>query len=480
MTEQPRHTAAEKPVLTLSDIVVATGRVDEEKLILRGLDLTVTGGETLCIVYDNRTEAQALADMISGKKAPTSGHVVRDSTRPVVVDWNDSDQLAAGPVVVFFQATPGDGLPFSRVLKLVSGRLLEPAAPTWEPVAPDRLERAAAACLCALGVNSDTARLVACVLVDADRRGHASHGIGLLPTYIERIRQGGILLDAEPAWDWQTETMASIDCKGAIGQLGAQRAVDWVTAQARSHGVAMVAVHNNNHVGMMAAYRQSFQRNGVMGLLTNISGTSVTPSGGTRLSLGSNALCLVTPRVRSNEPFCIDMASGVVAAGKVREAAAFGRSIPGDWLLDSTGQPSQDPNDLEAGGMIPVFGGYKGLGIHLILELLAGVLAAGMTSARVHKQRKEFDTPMQCSQFFVAIDPARFGHSALDDYITELEQMVVRGYDSQSVPDIHFPDQQEAKAVAHAAAQGILISPEVQKCLQSYLDTTPATAGADQ
>ncbi|WP_405117529.1 Ldh family oxidoreductase (plasmid) [Phaeobacter sp. BS23] len=328
---------------------------------------------------------------------------------------------------------------------------------------------AVAACLSDHGLASTTADLVARVLVDANRRGHSSHGVGLLPTYLERIKQGGIKLCATPSWDWQTDTMASLNCDGAIGQLGADQAAEWVARQARTEGIAVVAIRNNNHVGMMAAYRNAFQRNGVMGLLTNISGTSVTPPDGDRLSLGSNALCLVTPLKQATEPFCIDMASGVVAAGKIRDAAAFGRSIPSGWLLDADGQPTEDPKCLDDGGMIPVFGGYKGLGIHLILELLAGVLAAGMTSGRVHKQRKELGAPMECSQLFMAINPSKFGREELDHYIAELMEMVADGYGNRTPPDIQFPDEQEARATAAANAKGISISPEVQNCIGGFL-----------
>jgi hypothetical protein len=142
--------------------------------------------------------------------------------------------------------------------------------------------------------------------------------------------------------------------------------------------------------------------------LLNTSGPSVAAPGAQHATLGSNAVCLVTPVEPDREPLCVDMATGVVAAGKIRTAATLGQPIPDGWLQDAEGRPSTDPADFDAGGSIPLFGGYKGLGISLIAEIMAGALAGGRVSPDVAKQRKRPAQVMRCSQLLIGVAAGHF------------------------------------------------------------------------
>jgi LDH2 family malate/lactate/ureidoglycolate dehydrogenase len=160
------------------------------------------------------------------------------------------------------------------------------------------------------------------------------------------------------------------------------------------------------------------------------------------------------------------LGTGIVAAGKIREAAASGQLLPPDYLLDDTGMPTNDPTWLDRGGAIPVFGGHKGLAVHLIIEILAGAIAGGTLSSFVNKQRKNLCAPMNCSQMVIGISPAPFNGMRLEDALLGLKNAILQSYDGNE-PEIYFPNQMEERAMAAAARDGVAVSAETHHLLTS-------------
>jgi LDH2 family malate/lactate/ureidoglycolate dehydrogenase len=240
-------------------------------------------------------------------------------------------------------------------------------------------------------------------------------------------------------------------------------AARWCAATAARLGVAAVGVHGNNHVGMMAAYRWPFQRHGVVGLLLNVSGPSLSAPGAVKPTLGSNAVCMVTPTDKA-EPFVVDFATGVVAVGKIRAAAQRGEPVPEGWLNDAAGRPTTDPCHLERGGSVPVFGDYKGLCVTLIVEVLAGMLGGQTVSPLVAKQRAQPARPMNCGQLFIGLSPGAFGLEQTDKLLGVLHDAVVDGY-ADGPPPRYFPDQLEAASTAAALKDGIAVPMSVASAL---------------
>nr|WP_024126065.1 Ldh family oxidoreductase [Streptomyces sp. FR1]AHE38683.1 Malate/L-lactate dehydrogenase [Streptomyces sp. FR1] len=303
------------------------------------------------------------------------------------------------------------------------------------------------------GVSPDISELVATVLVDADVRGHPSHGVALLPLYLTRLRQGGINAHAYPSCTELSETVTLLDGRGGFGQLSADTAARHCARSAARQGLAAVGVRGNNHIGMLAAYRQHFVASDVIGLLMNISGPSVSAPGAQRATLGNNAVCLIVPR-QQQPPFIVDFATGVVACGKIRSAALSGRSVPPEWLLDRSGRPSTDPADLDRGGSVPVFGGHKGLGLSLMIEVLAGILVAGTVSPLVNRQRHAPGSNMGCSQLFLGFRSDLFGQQGRHELLDVICDAVRDGYDT-SVPTPFFPEQREQACTEAAHDVGV-------------------------
>ncbi|GAA3171463.1 Ldh family oxidoreductase [Nonomuraea salmonea] len=370
-------------MLTLSDVVLTLGTAGNERVLLRGADLSVAGGDTVLLTGLDAPARRAMADLLAGRIRPAYGSVTleRGDAGRTVLDAGDEpsdgiwqDLGGASPpraVVVLAGRRPAGWPDRYRCLELRGGRFVPGRAGATVRVPLALLEQRIRQALTEAGAPPAASASVARVLVDAECRGHRSHGVALLPTYLRRIGAGGIVAGARPALTEVTGSLAVVDAGGGFGQPAMDVAAEWCAAAAAATGVAAVAVHNNNHVGMLAAYRWPFQRDDVVGLLMNTSGPSVSAPGAAYPTLGSNALCLVTPGA-AGEPFCIDLATGVVAAGKIRDAANLGVPVPEAWLRDAAGRPTTDPDELDRGGSIPLFGGYKGLCVTLIVEILAG------------------------------------------------------------------------------------------------------------
>lgn len=340
-----------------------------------------------------------------------------------------------------------------------------------EIVGVDDLRRLAECYLMRIGVAADAAQLVARILVDADMRGHPGHGVALLPLYATRIHAGGIDPDARPTCDALSEVSFRIDAHGGPGQLAMWKAAEVAARQAAAHGISYVTIGSNNHIGMLAAYRHPFVEHDVVGLIFNISGPSVAPPHGSRATIGNNALCCIVPSDDHTAPFIVDLATGTVACGKIRTAEARGEEIPAGWLLDRHGKTTLDPAALDAGGAVPVFGGYKGLAVSIIIEVMAGLLGGHTVSPLVSRQRHAPELVMGCSQFVLGV---RRPHELRGCDVTELLQVLSRAVSesySHEQPEFSFPEQRERSSFDFSARHGVPISRTVLADLRDDLNS---------
>jgi LDH2 family malate/lactate/ureidoglycolate dehydrogenase len=506
------------PILRITDLIRADGPRGAERILLPGLTVRVAAGEIVAVWCDSAASATALLDVLAGRRRAQYGVIavggrggrpvtptapkgitivpagqqppssVAQPTPVTVVDatglgpsgtsaWMGEPARTAAragsAVLVVTVAEPPAGTVDRVVRSNPPGRPQRRPSPAVRFPVP-RLRQAATGSLTAAGVRPERASLVARILVDADVRGHASHGIGLLPMYLDRLAKGGIDAAADPEWVSGTGAVRVLDARGGFGQVAAELAASECAEAAARGGLAAVAVRHNNHIGMLAAYREHFVRHGVVGLILNISGPSVAAPGAGRPTLGNDAVCLVVPR--SGRPLVVDFATGVVASGKIRNAAHRGENVPDTWLVDRSGRPTTDPEELDRGGAVPVFGGHKGLGVAIITEVLAGILAGGTVSPMVHKQRAEPDRAMDCSQLFLAFAPSAFGDPPVDELLTVLSEAVAAGYPA-GPPDVHLPEQKEELAEAEAQAHGVAVPASVVEQLGWVVDLAMATTG---
>jgi LDH2 family malate/lactate/ureidoglycolate dehydrogenase len=273
-------------------------------------------------------------------------------------------------------------------------------------LAADALVRAVADCFLAAGIPAADAAIVAEDLVAADLEGVASHGVMLVPMYIERIRSGSVSKLSRGDVVSDLDASVVIDAGHALGQLTARQAVEIAIERARQFGMATVAVRNAFHFGTAGRYARMLADEGCVGMVMSNTRPLMPVTGGAEPLVGNNPIAIAVPSAGEFAPE-VDMAMSAAAMGKIRNAAGAGQSIPEGWAADREGSPTTDPKSAIEGMLLPA-AGPKGFGLAFIIDLLAGGLSGGSMGADVRPLYGKLDDPYQCSNVFIAIDVGHF------------------------------------------------------------------------
>ena len=242
-------------------------------------------------------------------------------------------------------------------------------------IRPEALREWSSTVFVRLGLREPDARLVADSLVEADLRGVASHGVQRMTTYAAALRRGSMEAQASISVVKDSGWALVVDGGGGMGQIAAQRAMDLALERLAEHGHAAVSVRNSTHCGAMAYWAlQAVPRRAIGTAVTN-AGINMMPTGGREKMVGNNPVAYAIPTGRE-VPLVLDMATSVVAGGKLDIARIKGESIPLGWALDKEGKPTTDPVAARAGALLPV-GGPKGYGLAVVLDVFSGVLSGG-------------------------------------------------------------------------------------------------------
>ena len=274
------------------------------------------------------------------------------------------------------------------------------------PVEP--LTRAIEAIVGAGGSDAGEARLVAENLVTANLLGHDSHGIGMVPRYVDALLEGGLEANRHPKATLDAGALLALDgCKG-YGQVIGLEAMEMAIERARRHGCCVMSLADSHHLGRIGHWAEMAVAQGFVSLhfVNVISHARVAPYGGRDARFGTNPCCIGVP-LPGEAPFILDYATSAVAQGKLRVAHNKGEKVPPGRLIDDQGRPSDDPRYAVVppfGAMLP-FGEYKGYGMALACELLGGALTGGGTwhYGESTKQR------VMNGMLAIVIDPRRLG-----------------------------------------------------------------------
>ena len=327
----------------------------------------------------------------------------------------------------------------------------------------------------AAGTPSDHAEIVTAHQVGANLKGHDSHGVVLLGTYIDRIDRGHIMPNAKP--EIMSETPTTIQVNGGwgfgpvISEFTMQRCID----KAHEMKVAMGVVREQSHVGSLNDYPLMAAKAGLIGILMCDSGQgpkSVAPFGGREARLGTNPLCIAFPTDLPG-PVFIDMATSAVAAGKLNVARARGLPIPLGWLVDKDGKPTTDPNAANEGGaMLPLGGpeGHKGYGLSFAVETFAALLPG--LGFGIDPQGRHND-----GAFMLAMDPSAF--MPLSEFKGQVEAFVK--YLKETPPaegfkEVLYPGEKEHYTEQQRRKEGIPIEDRTWKRISELADRFGVTS----
>ena len=275
------------------------------------------------------------------------------------------------------------------------------------------LRQLAAGVFAAAGSAPAEAAIVANNLVEANLRGHDSHGVGLIPMYVADRLAGHLHPNLHADLVHDDGPFGIFDGGMGYGHVLAREATEWGIARAQASGLAVVALRRSYHLARLGTYGEMVAASGLVAILfvNVVSGQQkVAPFAGSDGRLQTNPICMAAPAGDGRRPVILDFATSRVALGKVGVAHNEGRPVKPGILVDAAAIPTTDPGVMfkEPLGALLSFGEHKSSGLGLMCELLAGAL----TGAPANDRRDPPAAGLINNLFEIIVDPARFGDPA--------------------------------------------------------------------
>jgi len=290
---------------------------------------------------------------------------------------------------------------------------------TTEILSLKAIEDLAFAALTAAGTSPENARPLAIATATTEADGVASHGLAYIPIYCEHVTCGKVDGRAAPVLTRPRPGMVCVDAATGFAHPAISLGFETLIPCAREQGIAALAIRNSYNCGVLGQHTLKLAQAGLMGIGFTNAPASIAPSGGQAPVLGTNPISVAAPDGQGGAAVLIDQSASVIAKSEIMKHAREGKPIPLGWGLDPDGQPTTDPDVALTGSMAPS-GGYKGVGIALIVEMMA----AAMTGATLGIDASPFSGtkggPPRTGQFFIAIDPAASSGGMFADRITAL------------------------------------------------------------
>lgn len=329
----------------------------------------------------------------------------------------------------------------------------------------DKLMNYSIALLREVGVSENNANQIAQALISADERGVHSHGLVRMQGYVSCIQSGGIKPNA--AWKTITDdgTYALVDAERGLGIPVSVYAADLAARKAAETGMAIVNVCNSHHHGACGYYAMQIARRGMIGFAMSTGDIIMAASGAAENAIGNNPFSYAV-KAGKHGMICYDIAMSTVAMGKIAMAAEEGRTIPQGWMLDREGLPTTDPWAYANGGTLLPFGGYKGYGLAMMVEILAGVLSGAALLKNIHAWNTDPQHGGGVGHSFVAIDPRRINPEL--DISKQNERMIDELRAHKKAPNVErilFPGEIEQEREITSRIEGITLPPASESAL---------------
>ncbi len=320
------------------------------------------------------------------------------------------------------------------------------------------------------GLSEAHAELVADTLTEADLRGVHSHGVMLLPYYVDRLMDGG--LNPQPNIQVVRETASSalLDGDAGLGQIAGVSAMKLVIEKTILQGLATVGVRNSSHYGAGAYYPMMALQHRLIGFATCNTAPLIAPWGGTSPRVGNNPISIAIP-AENIPPVVLDIAMSKVALGKITHAQKRDERIPFGWGLNGKGKATKDPGEVFPGGSLVPLGEHKGYGLAVVMEILAAVLT-GAAFGDDLKLPLPSSEPEKIGHFYSALDPHTFLPSLeIEQRVDELAGQIKTSRLKDGVENIYLPGEKEHETKSRHSEDGIPLDAGMVREIESLGST---------
>lgn len=359
------------------------------------------------------------------------------------------------------------------------------AMPT-HTVPADRLERLIADMFLAAGCDAEEAVRIGHHLVGANLTGHDSHGVIRAPRYVQWLREGKVLAGQTLTVVTESPTHAVVDGNRGFGQTIGPLAVDFGIAKAQAAGMAVIALRNAGHIGRIGDWAERAAAAGLVSIhFVNVGlGLLVAPFGGVDRRFGTNPFCVGVPQP-GGPPLLLDLATSLVAEGKVLVASNGGKPVPPGSLIEPDGTLSTDPRTLygpiegthvrdpgNGPGALRAFGDHKGSGIAFMCEILAGCFSGSPTAGPIPGEQRGGIVNGMLS---IYLRPDHFGAGHFAQVAADYAAYVKTSRPAQPGGEVLVPGEIESRTRSARLRDGVPLQAETWTAIRDTAETLGLT-----
>ncbi len=292
--------------------------------------------------------------------------------------------------------------------------------------------------LLANGCDEETSNILSDLIMKAERDGSLSHGLFRLPAYVAGLKSGKINGKNRPKVSKITPSVVKVDGKNCLAPMVLNKSLPELIKAAKENGVAVLSITNSHHMAAMWPETEAIAEEGLVAFACTSYKPAVAPAGSIKPLFGTNPISFAWPR-KNKPPVVYDMATASMAMGEVQVAKREGHKVPLGTGLTKDGKDTTDPAEIADGGVLLPFGGYKGSGIAMMVELLAGALVGDNFSYETAEKDNNDGGPPSGGEFILAISPEKLSNSDWDTHSSKFFEKM------KSMGDVRLPGERRHK-----------------------------------
>ena len=292
--------------------------------------------------------------------------------------------------------------------------------------------------LLANGCDEETSNILSDLIMKAERDGSLSHGLFRLPAYVAGLKSGKINGKNRPKVSKITPSVVKVDGNNCLAPMVLNKSLPELIKAAKRNGVAVLSITNSHHMAAMWPETEAIAEEGLVAFACTSYKPAVAPAGSIKPLFGTNPISFAWPR-KNKPPVVYDMATASMAMGEVQVAKREGHKVPLGTGLTKEGKDTTDPAEIADGGVLLPFGGYKGSGIAMMVELLAGALVGDNFSYETAEKDNNDGGPPSGGEFILAISPEKLSNSDWDTHSSKFFEKM------KSMGDVRLPGERRHK-----------------------------------
>ena len=288
------------------------------------------------------------------------------------------------------------------------------------------------------GCDEETSNIMADLVMKAERDGSLSHGLFRVPAYVSGLKSGKINGKGSPDIKIISASVVKANGNNCLAPVVLNKSIPELIKLAKENGVAILSITNSHHMAAMWPETEIIAEQGLVAIACTSYKPAVAPAGSIKPLFGTNPISFAWPR-KNKPPVVFDMATASMAMGEVQVAKREGHKVPLGTGLTKEGKDTTDPAEIADGGVLLPFGGYKGSGIAMMVELLAGALVGDNFSYETAEKDNNDGGPPSGGEFILAISPDKLSQNNWDEHSSKFfEKMKAMG-------DVRLPGERRHK-----------------------------------